>query len=363
MSERIQTIKAFHERRNFGKRDNLLTAQQKVAADYRSLTSDECGALVRFAVDNSNEDILSHLACLQPGSLSGLSLELAQQGLLYPSVIFCGADEQATALLVEQLDIGEADNVNLSLLALAWADNPVVLQAFQKWRSNPPSWCESLHIPPHEYADSAGWELTADGQRRGLILNQCHPLVPPDHRDAVPGVVQVNGPSNSSCGWCSRRMTALLDFDLTNELLAFLGIEGSRLRIETCDVCTCYRMVFTQVDWAGGASWHAANTRPDYLPDDAGDWGFPKEAALVLGSKQRPITESADRNMPISFSQVGGHPSWEQDAEYPRCPSCQRRMVFIAQLSNQDYDHLAEGIYYAFLCRDCRVAATHYQQT
>ena len=157
-------------------------------------------------------------------------------------------------------------------------------------------------------------------------------------------------------------MTALFDLDLSNALLASLGIEGSRLRIETCDVCTCYGMVFTQVDWSGGTSWHPANIRPDYLPDDAADWDFPKADALVLSSQQRPITESADRNMPISFSQVGGHPSWEQDSEYPRCPSCQRRMVFIAQLSNEDYA-AAEGIYYAFVCRDCRVAATHYQQT
>lgn len=72
--------------------------------------------------------------------------------------------------------------------------------------------------------------------------------------------------------------------------------------------------------------------------------------------------ESANRNMPISFSQVGGHPSWEQDAEYPRCPSCQQRMAFIAQLSNEDFE-VAEGIYYAFLCRPCQTAATHYQQT
>jgi hypothetical protein len=362
MSERIETIKAFHECRNFGTAEKLRTAQRNVAAAYRSLSSEECGTLARFAVESGKGEILSHLACLQPGSRSGLHLELVQKGVLYPPVIFHAADEKATALLIEQLSDGEAENANLSLLALAWTDNPAVQQAFDSWQANPPSWSESLHIPPHEYADSAGWELTENGERRGLVLGECRPLVPHDHPDAVPGAVQINAPSTSSCQWCGRRTTALFDFDLSNELLAFLGIEGSRLRIETCDVCTCYGMVFTQVDWAGGASWHPANVRPEYLPDDAGDWDFPKEDALALSSQQRPITESADRNMPISFSQVGGHPSWEQDAEYPRCPSCQRRMVFIAQLSNEDYA-AAEGTYYAFVCRDCWVAATHYQQT
>ncbi|MCA8994779.1 MAG: hypothetical protein KDA88_22570 [Planctomycetaceae bacterium] len=362
MNERIETIKAFHECRNFGNADKLRTAQRNVAAAYHSLSSEEFGTLTRFAVDSGNGDILSHLACFQPGSLSGLHLELAQKGVLYPPVIFHGADQQATNLLIEQLDNGEAENVNLSLLALAWADNSDVRQAFHSWRATPPSWSKSLHVPPHEYADSAGWELAENGERRGLILNESYPLVTHDHPDAVPGAVQTNAPSESSCQWCGRRMTALFDFDLSNALLASLGIEGSRLRIETCDVCTCYGMVFTQVDWSGGTSWHPGNIRPDYLPDDAADWDFPKANALVLSDHQRPITESADRNMPISFSQVGGHPSWEQDAEYPRCPSCQHRMVFIAQISNEDYA-AAEGIYYAFICQDCRVAATHYQQT
>jgi hypothetical protein len=158
-------------------------------------------------------------------------------------------------------------------------------------------------------------------------------------------------------------MTALFDFDLADEILGFMEIPGTRLRIETCDVCSCYGIVYSQIDWNGGASWHPANERPDYLPDDTQGWGHPKENALLISRHRRPCIESADLNMPISFSQVGGHPSWEQDAEYPRCPSCTQKMVFIAQMSNEDYDQYAEGIYYAFLCRTCLVAATHYQQT
>jgi hypothetical protein len=47
----------------------------------------------------------------------------------------------------------------------------------------------------------------------------------------------------------------------------------------------------------------------------------------------------------------------------PRCLSCKQKMIFIAQLSHEDYDQNAEGIYYAFLCRACHVTATRYQQT
>jgi len=362
VSDRIETIKTFHSRRNFGTNDSLRTAQRDVAIAYRSLSPEETGTLARFAFDNGDENILSHLACFQPGSLAGLHLGLAQKGLLYPPVIFHSADAQAATFLIEQLDDGFVENVNMSLLAIAWAGNPVAIDAFHRWRSSSPIWSETLHVPPHEYADSAGWVLTQAGERRDLFLGECRPLVPFDHPDAVPDVLRISVPSNSSCGWCGRRMTALFDLDLVNEMLAFLGISGTRLRIETCDVCTCYGFVFTQVDWNGGSSWHSANERPEYLPDDADDWTFPKEDALALSRHRRPAMESADRNMPISLSQVGGQPSWEQDAEYPRCPSCHQTMVFIAQLSNEDYES-GEGIYYAFVCRNCQVSATHYQQT
>lgn len=362
-SEAIQTIKAFHERRSFGTAENLYAAERQVGAAYRSLSRDECRQLGRFALENSDETILSHLACLLPGSLVGLHREFVERGIFYPPVIFHGADEEASALLMEQLETGHADNANLALLALAWADNPTVLRAFQKWRSDSRSWAESLHIPPHEYADSAGWELAENGQRRSLVLRECYPLVARDDPNGVPDAVQINRPSAAACEWCGRRMTVLFDFDLTHEMLQFVGIEGHRLRIETCDVCTCYGFVFTKLDELGGASWHPANARPDYLPEDTDDWDFPEANALVLSRKSRACLESADRNMPIAFSQVGGYPSWEQDAEYPRCPECQQRMTFLAQLSNHDYNRLAEGIYYAFACGACRVAATHYQQT
>ena len=63
------------------------------------------------------------------------------------------------------------------------------------------------------------------------------------------------------------------------------------------------------------------------------------------------------------LSQVGGLPSWIQDPEYPSCPKCQRRMKFFGQISNEEIEDYSEGIYYMFLCSDCGIGATGYQQT
>jgi hypothetical protein len=115
---------------------------------------------------------------------------------------------------------------------------------------------------------------------------------------------------------------------------------------------------------AGEPVWHEGNAKPGYLPPDSSDWGaFPK-APLVLSEHTRHYLEAANWSMlpGVAFSQVGGLPTWIQDAEFPSCPNCANTMPFIGQISNEDFDH-GEGIYYCFHCPQCDVTATSYQQT
>lgn len=365
MSDAVEQIKAFYSRRNFGTAENLRQAQREVATAYRSLKFGEGAELVSWAVaslgdkETRAKDALAHLACFHPGSLDGSHQHLLRAGLFYPPVIYHGAGDEVAREIIESID---EPNVNLALMALAWIGSQTAQRAFSDWRESPPAWAIGLHVPTHAYAEVGGWELTANGTRRNLFFRTCHPLVPPERPEAVAGVIRINTPHEASCRWCKRQLTTLLDIDLSHPLLGFLGLDGERLRIMTCDVCTCYGMIFTRVDWLGASEWFPGNTPPEYLPADSSDWDRLREDALLLSKIPRQPTESADRNMPISFSQIGGYPSWEQDAEYPICPSCQRKMAFVAQLSNEDYER-GEGIYYAFLCPECRIAATHYQQT
>lgn len=65
----------------------------------------------------------------------------------------------------------------------------------------------------------------------------------------------------------------------------------------------------------------------------------------------------------MSDSQICGHPSWVQDADYPSCPCCGKRMRFIGQIDWADFVHLGEGIFYMFVCPEDNVTATLYQQS
>ena len=91
----------------------------------------------------------------------------------------------------------------------------------------------------------------------------------------------------------------------------------------------------------------------------------PAPRRLVLGSKRRTPFEAVGRFRldETGISQLGGHPDWIQDTDFPVCPSCQRRMMCIGQVSWEDIDEFAEGSTYAFLCLPCGKGATTYQQT
>lgn len=94
----------------------------------------------------------------------------------------------------------------------------------------------------------------------------------------------------------------------------------------------------------------------------------PEEYSLEAGweltqNEKRNPYHSASQFLETTFSQIGGCPTWIQDAEYPKCPKCSQHMKFIAQFDWEDVENYGEGIYYAFICSDCNIAATHYQQS
>ena len=134
------------------------------------------------------------------------------------------------------------------------------------------------------------------------------------------------------------------------------------LPILTCEARSRFGAVYGKVDQTGVAHWSEKNVRPDWLPDDIASWRRgPWSGAQVELTPRRAI-HAVDWCMPVTRSQIGGLPSWVQDAEYPCCPECRRTMTFIAQLDKGHFP-ANEGIYYAFLCATCRITSTTYQQT
>jgi hypothetical protein len=276
--------------------------------------------------------------------------------------MYYGADDEIAKRILNLLS--DKENVNHMLGALAWIGNDTVRKAFHAWKQNPPDWTHQLHEPPHRYAEEAGWALTQQGDRRELYSTTCHPLVLPTDGRTVAELVRIGGEVEEACPWCQRPLTVFLDLDLSQLALSFLNISGKRLQIATCHVCTCFGCVYTAIDWNGKATWHKANERPSYLPEDSSTWDSFPTNPLACSRTARHALEGANWLLPgVAFSQLGGHPTWIQEARYPACLECESPMPFIGQLSNEDFQKYGEGIYYIFLCKTCKIAATTYQQS
>ena len=366
--DKIAAIKDFQE--VAWSRDN----EAKVAELYQSLTIEEGKQLVTYALElldrhlnDQAEGILLRLACLTPGALEGFHQELIQRQVFYPGVIYREADPVSSEQLVNLVSDAQSDTnhllLNHLLLALAWIGDKAAQQAFNAWRKVVPEWALTLYVPPEAYAQEAGWALMSEGKRRDLFHAQCYPLVKAKSRADYPkNPAKVVDKYEGNCPWCNHQLTTLFDLDLIHPQLRFLNIDGTRIRIVTCEVCTCYGLIYTGVDWAGKAEWSDYNQKPDFLPDVMEYESLPAQR-LVLSEYSRNPFSAAHQFVPISFSQVGGHPTWIQDSGYPICPCCKSLMSFIAQLDRGDIEEYGEGIYYAFLCQSCRIACTSYQQS
>jgi len=70
-----------------------------------------------------------------------------------------------------------------------------------------------------------------------------------------------------------------------------------------------------------------------------------------------------------NLNRLGGEPTWIQNPSYPQCPSCRRRMHFLAQLDSLDFADGSQwlwgsgGIAYILWCDPCRISAVLWQCT
>lgn len=165
------------------------------------------------------------------------------------------------------------------------------------------------------------------------------------------------------CHWCEWEMTVVFDFALASPDLAFLNLQGERLRVVECDRCSGFTTIFMDADREGRSSWAEGNVKPEFIGWERSDYERMQTNRMRLGTKRRTPYEAHWQVLEKGHSQVGGHPSWVQDAAYPKCPSCAEFMPFIAQLQTDDLMEYYEGTIYAFYCASCGKATTTYQTT
>ncbi|WP_342565388.1 DUF1963 domain-containing protein [Paenibacillus sp. FSL R7-0345] len=346
---------------------------------YSSLSGEDAGRMEAYAVEllqagdeDTCTEVLMSLACYNNRLLSGTGTlaELLRREVYHPGFLYKDAPADIRDLLLEQVDT-DAEHRNFLLLALSWIGDEVVVQRFRDWREQAPDWADELYAAPEKYANEAGWELTAEGERRDLFYRNNYAVENPPPSSAA---VYPDEPAGSflsesghRCEWCGNPLTMLMDIHAEHTAVKRLPVIGQRLQVQTCIICSCYGPVYMELDSMHGARWSAFNQKPDYLPESD-----PNEESreYLSAGKQFRIAEkprntyyAAEWTLEPWASQLGGYPTWIQDAEYPVCPCCSQSMHFIGQLDWEAVEKYGEGIYYMFLCPEGRMSATLFQQS
>jgi hypothetical protein len=272
-----------------------------------------------------------------------------------PSSIYRDAGDAVAALLVASInDARESLVLNHLLLALAWTRSTVAEQTFRQWAVQRPEWASTLHVPPEEYLPNAGWCLDENGERRDLISLHCCRLARID--EEVKRAVRCRSRLKEKCPDCGSNLAWLFDFSEMDAHYFPGEFADAPRKIAFCSLCSCFAPVFTRYHADGTWEWIAGNgTTEDIRAQNL----TPCIRAIDLFTSA-PFACAEPFGLGDASS-LGGIPMWLQDAEFPRCIECGGIMTFLAQHDNGALGE--EGVYYAFFCARCHVAAVNYQQT
>jgi hypothetical protein len=367
INDPVEVLKIIHRPRRHDPLVNWIPHATPTEQLYSGLSPAEQRRLAKYAEllvgterNDEAEEIVLCLAAFTDVSPESCLRAFIACAAVGPSLAYCRASADIRDQLIGWVEKYDAKR-NHILLALAWIGDATVVSLFGQWRNSPPSWISTLYIPPQDYAREAGWELAADGKRRDLYFHNCTRLV--RGNSALPHSFKAIAAREDHCPQCKQRLTNLVDV-LPAEFGIILNDKDAieRIQVTSCEICTVCSTVFGALDEHGKGQWHSSNLDPKFLPDSAAAWNWLPQDSLAPAGKRPPLY-AADQFLPTTFSQLGGHPTWVQDADYPQCPSCARTMMFLAQLDRDDIEDHAEGIYYVFVCPACRMTATSYQQT
>lgn len=136
----------------------------------------------------------------------------------------------------------------------------------------------------------------------------------------------------------------------------------SEKEFTTCLFCGCFGNFYMQLNDKGQSSWHAKNIKPEYLPENT-EMDIIPENTLKVSSEKRLPSYTISEFTYNAKSQIGGFPTWIQDAEHINCIDCNKKMQYIGQIDMGEVEEYGEGNYYFHYCPDCKTTGTNYQQT
>jgi hypothetical protein len=297
------------------------------------------------------EDVVSDLVIHTSFSVDLLLRTMLQGGCAPLDHLFRAAGPQTEAELLAMLE--KRDRPELVMSALAWIDREEITSRFAHWKRE-----ETIALLDL-YMFNAGWELDANYQRRWLFTRSCFGLKAASNQiESADLSSSVSSSNNEKCRWCDRPLYSLSDFPtIYLEKLFDLASTVRSLSIPFCMYCTLFEPVPMslksgsdgKIDFSPRIAAGKRIEQPSYKLEPSGG-----TLHLEIAGSMRDCYSAVDSGRSYNLSQVGGFPTWPQDANYPHCVECGQTMLFFMQVESMDFPVLQyEGVYHFFVCQTC----------
>lgn len=280
-----------------------------------------------------------------------LFFEVAKEYL--PGSLFRAANAETKRLLKTRLD---TDNHH-ALSALAWCADEFAANQFFRWKMKPPIWWQpEVHMEIDSCTYDAGWELDDFGGVRLLYSPNCFGI------DAAL-MRETDENSAEACTICQRPLYRIkIESGLLNEILP-VKADFQALTIPFCDLC-CRWETLSKLE-GDKVEVDFENLYNEDVPKWIKKWDKLGGTFILKRDSQARNPFFAVDQMMLRYkrSQLGGHPTWIQNPEYPKCVSCKKSMYFIMQLEGEEvFPENNDMTYYVFFCTECKDRFTVTQQ-
>jgi len=333
------------------KRNSILQSlneHQFEALQKELLARNKCGDDAQLAIV---EDVMSDLLLCTDFPLDNLLKAQLDAGWTPLDYLFRGAGEQTENELLARVET----NQKLALSGLAWIDKPHITAKFAEWKINPPVDLDQslIELLSHQ----AGWELNSENEKRWLFSQICFGIAAKSNLTSSANPIDKKQTSKTkTCLWCQRPTFTVSNL-ISNYLNTLFGIvlETESISIPFCQHCTNFGAVPMQLTDNGAAVFSSRNDANRIITEPP----IPLKTEggilhITADSNTRNPYTAVDSGRSYNLSQIGGFPTWTQDAHYPKCAECQKTMLFLMQVESMDFPILKyEGIYHVFVCQYC----------
>ena len=281
-----------------------------------------------------------------------------EEEIYYPSELYYNADEEVRDTLIEKIMTTESHNEGSCLLGcLAMIGDKKAQDTLYELKIHPRPWRQKLFVDSDIYAEQAGWTFDGENKHIKLNYNTCFSFEVGDTKNENGTCIARK--RGEKCPHCGCELIDILVIDGRDERFAFLGLDGI-ITASCCPSC----VVLPE----GISNRFTLDGKSEILEYEGEEQNYFEEQTIQDMVENRFVPSIQEKSIfygafDSDVNTIGGFANWVQDWEYKECPSCGKKMKYLAQMHWDTIMDFAEGTLFIEICPECKIITMFHQQT